>query len=761
MTNDSASGNCPVTSDTLRRAAVRAISLRGAMSEKEVGEALAAVLEGKAEPLLEALVERGDLWRWEAASGPLYAAMPYRRAQLAGRVVEIGATNNGGISGPLSDDPVETLTHLLGPPDWRTAAEPSVTYLEDFVRIAKGPQVKNWLALVERGPEACTLARLSEMVPRQLRAIRQITKDWDNETRAQLDGALALWAGFNETRQWADPAQERIIKLDAHSRAVVVAGPGTGKTQTVRERITALLNQGVPAPGITIISYSRTAVAELRARLSDLEDVGSLDITTLDSLAARLVNATDIGCSFISYDQTIRDAIALILGDNRIAVTWLSERRNIVFDEAQDVLGPRRELMLALLTRLPEASGATVFCDPAQSIHEYSEHNTGRNEPAPVDQFLENEAGFERLTLARNYRTKRMQLITFAEMGRKIINGAAADGTEALMQMQALLRKVGDGPPPPPQGTFPLPTLNLFRWRAEAAYHATRMLADGLPVALSATLANRDVPPLAPAWLGMAMEQVDGHGVEALVSASTAIADEPTAPGQSDLADALSGALHHGRYETARMAHLIALGKAPPVTEPSGLLHVSTVHAAKGREADDVAIYLPQKREAKNLTNAEVMEETRILYVAGTRPRRRLYISNASGAMSALNGRFWRKRGRAVQVLITRADATGTVLLPSADPTRTRNAVLRWLPRTRLWTLHATGPDDEEKPVATLPEKFSRDVSAIFSHALSGRHFVPIARGVLRITPLTIVDGETLRVVPTLEGFVWINAAKE
>lgn len=201
-------------------------------------------------------------------------------------------------------------------------------------------------------------------------------------------------------------------------------------------------------------------------------------------------------------------------------------------------------------------------------------------------------------------------------------------------------------------------------------------------------------------------------------------------------------------------------GNAPPVPEPPGLMRVSTIHAAKGREADDVAVYLTNERNEPGF-DTDPMEEARVLYVAGTRPRRRLYVSGATGAMARQGGRYWRRRNCAVQVLITRADAAGMSLLPGADPGLNRRPVLRWSRETGLWVLHAEDAAGEEVPVAELPEGFAKDVSAICRHALEGARFVPVARGTLRCEPLTVADDETLRVVPVLEGFVWINLARE
>ena len=65
--------------------------------------------------------------------------------------------------------------------------------------------------------------------------------------------------------------------LDAHQQAVVdhrggpllvLAGPGTGKTTTLVEAVTARIAEGVPAEQILVLTFSRKAAVELRDRMT-------------------------------------------------------------------------------------------------------------------------------------------------------------------------------------------------------------------------------------------------------------------------------------------------------------------------------------------------------------------------------------------------------------------------------------------------------------------------------------------------------------
>ncbi len=65
-----------------------------------------------------------------------------------------------------------------------------------------------------------------------------------------------------------DDLQGDVITAPASDRLLVDAGPGTGKTYVACSRVAALINEGVPAGRIWLVSFTRTAVQEIRARWS-------------------------------------------------------------------------------------------------------------------------------------------------------------------------------------------------------------------------------------------------------------------------------------------------------------------------------------------------------------------------------------------------------------------------------------------------------------------------------------------------------------
>src|SRR5712691_7128238 len=87
---------------------------------------------------------------------------------------------------------------------------------------------------------------------------------------------------------------------DTSAQVRLIAGPGTGKSYSIEERVCWLLGQAVQPRAIAVVSFTRASATDLRARIHNYCAVlgvhGGTDVrvTTLHSLALRMLRAAGL-----------------------------------------------------------------------------------------------------------------------------------------------------------------------------------------------------------------------------------------------------------------------------------------------------------------------------------------------------------------------------------------------------------------------------------------------------------------------------------
>ncbi|HEY6635591.1 MAG TPA: ATP-dependent DNA helicase [Acidimicrobiia bacterium] len=85
---------------------------------------------------------------------------------------------------------------------------------------------------------------------------------------------------------------------DTDGRQLIVAGPGTGKTEFLVRRVGEIIQSGKAEPSqVVVVSFSRRATARLGAKIEEVVGASSVpvDVTTFHSLALRLVETVSGG----------------------------------------------------------------------------------------------------------------------------------------------------------------------------------------------------------------------------------------------------------------------------------------------------------------------------------------------------------------------------------------------------------------------------------------------------------------------------------
>ncbi len=471
-----------------------------------------------------------------------------------------------------------------------------------------------------------------------------------------------------------DEDQLRVIEGGADARLVVEAGPGTGKTAVACARLAYLITQEDLEPSNTwMISFTRTAVAEIRARLHSYVGDASfaIRIATIDSHAWSIHSGHDSNARLTgSYEENIDRVIELLRTDLDVA-DELSQIEHVVIDEAQDLVGRRADLIEVLVERLPSDCGVTVFSDEAQAIYGFSDNSVGRRkmgggesgQPLLGRLRAKKTLGFTTLILREIYRTSSPGLRKiFSELRQDVLDKQKhRDGlyAETAKRIRELADSSGLKWTDTQVANFTSDDLLLFRTRAEVLMasqfcdlpHRLRLSGYGgtLPAWLAICFSDFIEPFLAErCFLELWASRIEGK------------ATPQYGPSQAWQHLMRIAGLQDGAIDMLRLRR--RLGQArPPVelTLPEYGLHgpiVGTIHASKGREASNVVLLLPNS--AKFECIKDEAEEARVLFVGATRARASLIVGEriASRASILRSGRSHHstKKGQSTMVEIGR-----------------------------------------------------------------------------------------------------------
>lgn len=474
-----------------------------------------------------------------------------------------------------------------------------------------------------------------------------------------------------EAAGW-DAEQLSVITASTKARLLVEAGPGTGKTAVACARLAHLIGEDDIEPSNTwMVSFTRTAVAEIRARLHSYVGNASfaIRIATIDSHAWSIHSGHDPNARLTgSYEENIERVIQLLKTDEDVA-DELSQIEHVVIDEAQDLVGQRADLVEALVERLPSGCGVTVFADEAQAIYGFSDDSRGRRRGATIrpGRSLLNRLrnakglGFTTLALHEIYRTSSPGLRKiFSDLRKEVLDAQNRRGglhAETAQKISDLADKSGLKWSQMKVAEFTADDLILFRTRAEVLMasqfcdlpHRLRLSGYG------ATL---------PSWLALCFFDF----IEPSLSERTFLdfwsaRVENKATPEYGPAEAWKRLLRvagrkDGSIDVRRLRRRLSQTRPPvELTLAEYGLHgpiVGTIHASKGREATNVVLLLPKGAEFQNVDDEA--EEARVLFVGATRARGSLIVGDgiAFAGSTLESGRVYRSSHKSTMVEIGR-----------------------------------------------------------------------------------------------------------
>lgn len=453
-----------------------------------------------------------------------------------------------------------------------------------------------------------------------------------------------------------DTVQLEVIQAPPDYRLLVDAGPGTGKTYAACNRVTHLIREGVPPSRIWIISFTRTAVHEIRKRLlatlADPSDAIAVRVATLDSHAWSLQSGFSSDAVLTgAFNDNIEQTIANIRAGEELQDYLMERVSHLIVDEAQDIVGIRAELVSTMISSLAPTCGVTVFADRAQAIYGFTEEAAKPMKQAGGG-LLDclQDRGFRSTALVRVHRTSDHGLLKiFTDVRRQVLDESRPPAERRPVISQEIRRlasrDIGAAAEVSLDG-LGADALVLLRRRCDVLMISNK--AQEIPHRLRMSGLPSRIQP----WIGELLWDFSERRLTRL-EFDERWQRQVRSPAGSDAGAGAWNLLLETAGESDRVVDIHRLRTMLARSNPPSIFTspeygdtgpiIGTIHASKGREAAEVHLYLPPDDANGDDEDCDLAEEIRVMFVGATRAKSTLYVGHSSSRGAGnLDGRVWR-----------------------------------------------------------------------------------------------------------------------
>lgn len=421
-----------------------------------------------------------------------------------------------------------------------------------------------------------------------------------------------------------DESQRAVAEAEPEDRLFVTAAAGQGKTEVLLARVKTLVEDGLnPADEILVLSFSRAAVEAVRKR-ARVHDLDGLQIRTFDSFAAQILIDMDEDTLGEGFDARIRKATEYIAGEE--TPDRILNLKHILIDEAQDLVGDRAELVLALLSVLREDLGFTVLGDPLQGIYDFQlDESKSKLTSADLIERLVSDYGAEHYALAKHYRAvtdRTRELILVGEEIRSLgeLDASASETAHGLLddfrrQVSSTSVVNESGALCPNDGET---TALLCSTNYEVLIASELLWQNGYPHLVRRKAQDMSVAP----WVHQVFKDLEDRTYDAddIKSRLTALFGDSAADLWLALKTAEGNFTAYNSLNVPQLSQRLR-SRSIPLTltvEDTASLILSTVHRAKGLEFTNVLYLQPEFGSPAAQQNEATLKQK---YVALSRAR--------------------------------------------------------------------------------------------------------------------------------------------
>lgn len=446
--------------------------------------------------------------------------------------------------------------------------------------------------------------------------------------------------------------QADIIEAEPDELIFIDAGPGTGKTYTLIQKLNYMVTEmDVDPESILVLCFTNAAVSVIKERLREFVNTGAhrslvnIDVRTFHSFSWWLISQANelfseqgwksVGLQTLTYDTSliVAERIMRQYGDT-VVEGW----SHFIVDEVQDLTNNLAKFVLTIVnTCVRNKCGVTVLGDACQAIYDYTQYDA--RESFSSDDFyrslfsvMDGKAKF--LFLSKNHRQGKELIEQTQGLRQAILDGDVSRMAEAVCTLAEKIEveKI-------PKKTIGQKDLDQLRGKGSICLLFRN---NGQTLKMSSDLRKHDVPHT------LNVKETDANFAPWIADVFCDYS-KPTisfdafasrfAKSQSDFdADVIWSGINqmlHTDDEVLNVREILDAIAYSRIDAPFFRVNqetdvvVSNIHRAKGKEYDCVVV---DQEFVENLKKDGCRaDEYKTLYVAITRPRKKLLMADLQG----------------------------------------------------------------------------------------------------------------------------------
>lgn len=426
------------------------------------------------------------------------------------------------------------------------------------------------------------------------------------------------------------------VKRNLNDKVIVNAPPGSGKTETIIQKLIYICNNNLTSPkDILVICFSRAAVKEIKERVERETNIkNKIDIRTIDSFCSWVIRKLEDNYkekfSKMNYDERIEYVTKLIINEKEQKrynlILQINSLKHIIIDEFQDIVGVRAKFVIELLG-INKKCGFSLYGDEYQAIYNYQAKEMTSDDMILKIKDMHKECKTVEYTKQHRVKDsiqKTKNMIVRVQIKRN--RDRAAKLNEVIKYMLTEIKtkdikEIGDK------------QIAILTRKNGEVYEITSKI-KGVPYKIL-QYANELI---FPSWIAYILSDytniiISKQKFEERMQNRLNIQDSEEYWNYCKKIENIEKSIDNTPDEldlqTFKENLIIDKGNYPlDFREEKKKLIISTIHKAKGREYDEVYLNYREKDFVQDKPIREVFDNARLLYVAITRAKEKCYHYN-------------------------------------------------------------------------------------------------------------------------------------